>query len=149
LITPSEILNKIETLRNTIGQIPTEKNPSIDILPVNTEKENTLDQETLDNVIAAIGKKHLSLGSSLHKIVSFKLELNQLNLFFNPNDRFAADLVTKDKEFIEEQLTNTLNAPIKIKISFISDNKTVKSKKKDPDEELLKKIFRGKTVGGE
>jgi len=149
LITPSEILETIQTLKTQLQTQPvkSELNKSEDVQEVNRSYV-IAPQDILKTIIDTIGKKKLTLASSLKKCTSCKIQENELIFLYHEKDAFSAEFVMGEKTALSQIATNITGSKIGIRVELVKENQT-NAPATDEGENILKKVFKGTVIKGE
>ena len=149
LITPSEVLDNIKTLKQ---QLQTQPNKTTPQKSENVQKSNRshiiVPQDMLKTIIDTIGKKKLTLASSLKKCTTFKIKENDLIFFYQEKDAFSAEFVMADKNTLSQIATKITGTKMGIKVELLKENQA-HTPTADEGENILKKVFKGTVIKGE
>jgi len=148
LITPAEVIEAIKKLKASIsGGVETDK-----LVTAGADRgvEDNIDQvqrKFWEDLINSLRKEKLALASSLQKVESWKLESNELILYFKGKNKFSGEMVWKEKEIVTRKATEILASEVKLTVSYLEDKKRGEGVE-DKRVEIVKKIFRGEVVKG-
>ncbi len=98
-------------------------------------------------MIEAIRRESPALASALEKCASSSADEAELLLTFPSRDRFAGELVLKEKDSLGQRASALLARPVRLKVAF--QEVRVEQARVDQRVELLRKVFRGEVVKGE
>jgi DNA polymerase-3 subunit gamma/tau len=148
LITPAEVIEAIKKLKASIsGRVETGE---LATTAVDGGMENNIDQDQRkfwEDLINSLRKEKLALASSLQKAESWKLESNELILYFKSKNKFSGEMVWKEKDTVTRKAAEVLDSEVKLTVSYLEDKKKVKGAE-DRRGEVVKKVFRGEIVKG-
>ncbi|MBN1797834.1 MAG: DNA polymerase III subunit gamma/tau [Spirochaetales bacterium] len=149
LITPSEILNTIQTLKQklqtkTLKTVPEES----ETVQAANRSHIVVPQDILKNIIDTIGKKKLTLASSLKKCTLCKIVENDLMFFFQEKDAFSAEFVMGEKTILSQIASQITGNKMGIKVEILKENQTNASAA-DEEENIIKKVFKGTVIKGD
>ena len=146
LITPGEIIEKVESIRHKIegseSQDLQEHKSSDPQMSQNLNHE----VDVLQRIVEQVRREKLTLATSLEKATKCSLDANELTFYYREQDRFVAELVLKEKETIAEKASNILSQPITVKIQYLQSKSDDSFNKKV---EVVKNVFRGEIVKGD
>jgi len=98
-------------------------------------------------LIEVVRREKPAISSALEKCLAASLDSSDFLLTFGAKDRFAGELVLKEKEALAQRVSVLLARPVRLKIAF--QEARVEQVALDPRVELLRKVFRGEIVQGE
>jgi DNA polymerase-3 subunit gamma/tau len=148
LISPSEVLDTIQALKAQLQNQPPQS-----ALPKTEERDQATSSPViapynmLDTIIDTIGKKKLTLASSLKKCVSCKIKENYVIFSYQEKDAFSAEFVMGEKETLSHIASKICGNTMSIKVELLKENKEKTTT--DEGENILKKVFKGTVVKGE
>jgi DNA polymerase III subunit gamma/tau len=171
LITRQEILKEIQMIKQDILEGPGHTTVERPVSKVKNQEESgdthtqeiheqhTVKEEDanspgqdiniIENLIKYLHKeKKLALVSALEQVESWEMKGNEIFLVFNAKDKFAGELIKKEKSELTRILSETFSLSVKMIISF---NKTEQKDQTQKDQrvEILKNIFQGEVIKGE
>ncbi len=150
LITPSELLETVRKLKADIGTAPQKKQGNRSTASQEPQPAKALSGEAiLQGIIETIGKKKLTLASSLKKCTECRLHDNTLLLLFPDKDAFSAEFVMGERSTVSEIAAKLAGSQLAVKIELIKEAGTGQGPVSDDDENLIKKVFKGTVVKGE
>ncbi len=162
LITPGELLEKIEEMKVKISKIASVEASQLNRSQILTAsdtskgraegKEEDLEEENadiLDRIALTIKKEKPTVSSALEKAISGKLFGDTLQIVYATKDRFPAEMVKKERDLIGKVLNRLLGREIRVEIVFDSTRSEVDKTILDKRIETVKRIFRGEIVKGE
>ena len=148
MIHPSEIRDALRELRGELLTVPGAKT-----VTASTEASPLL-QETLVEPGQAVKKaaemfrrEKPALSSALDKVASVSLDAEELVLAFPSRDRFAGELVLKEKDALNGRISTLLSRPVRVRVVF--QEAKAEPIRVDQRVELVKKVFRGEVVKGD
>lgn len=148
LITPAEVIKALKKLKASIfGRVETVE---LATAAVDGGMEKNIDQvqrKFWEDLINSLRKEKLALASSLQKAESWKLESNELVLYFKGNNKFSGEMVWKEKDTVTHKAAEIMNSEVKLTVSYLQDKKK-ENGVEDSRVEIVKKIFRGEIVKG-
>jgi DNA polymerase-3 subunit gamma/tau len=103
--------------------------------------------QLVKKLIEVVRREKPATSSALEKCLAASLDSSDLLLTFGAKDRFAGELVLKEKEALAQRVSVLLARPVRLKIAF--QEARVEQVAIDPRVELLRKVFRGEVVQGE
>ena len=148
LITPAEVIKALKKLKASIfGRVETVE---LATAAVDGGMEKNIDQvqrKFWEDLINSLRKEKLALASSLQKAESWKLESNELVLYFKGKNKFSGEMVWKEKDTVTHKAAEIMNSEVKLTVSYLQDKKK-ENGVEDSRVEIVKKIFRGEIVKG-
>jgi DNA polymerase-3 subunit gamma/tau len=148
MIGPSEIREALREIRGDLLAIPGAKTGAVADSPSAERQEKQREvAQALKSAADALRREKPALSSALDKATSVSLDAEGLLIAFSSRDRFAGELVLKEKSALAAGLEEILPPPVRITIVF--QEAKVETEVSDPRVELLRKVFRGDVVKGE
>lgn len=148
LITPAEVIEALKKLKASIsGRVEAVE---LATAAVDGGMEKNIDQvqrKFWEDLINSLRKEKLALASSLQKVESWKLESNELVLYFKGKNKFSGEMVWKEKDTVTHKAAEIMDSEVKLTVSYLQDKKKEKGVE-DSRVEIVKKIFRGEIVKG-
>ncbi|MBN2440103.1 MAG: DNA polymerase III subunit gamma/tau [Spirochaetales bacterium] len=152
LITRQELLEELKQIKSDILEGPrnlqSETTISDEISESPHETSVEKDSNILVNLIQYLHtEKKIALVSALEKVESWDLKDDEFTLVFNTHNKFAGELLKKEKTTLSNILSESFGLSVKILISF---NKVDQDDQEQKDQrvEILKNIFQGEIVEG-
>jgi DNA polymerase-3 subunit gamma/tau len=149
LITPVEIREELNRLRGEILAAPGIK-ASVASHPRVQSEQNAAEPNPADivkHLIESFRREKPSVSSWLEKVASATADDKELSLSFSSRDRFAGEQILRERETVNERVSQLLGRPMKVRVSF--QEATQEDAETDPRVDLLRKVFRGEIVKGE
>ena len=112
-----------------------------------SQQAAVLPDKVVQKLIEAIRRESPALSSALEKCISTSADETELVLTFASRDRFAGELVLKEKDSLGQKASVLLARPVRLKVAF--QEARVEQARVDQRVELLRKVFRGDVVKGE
>jgi hypothetical protein len=103
--------------------------------------------KVVPRLIEAIRRDSPALASALEKCIGSSVDEGDLLLTFQSRDRFAGELVLKEKDSLGQRASALLARPVRLRVAF--QEARVEQARVDQRVELLRKVFRGEVVKGE
>jgi DNA polymerase-3 subunit gamma/tau len=150
LITPSELLETVQKMRAQVGGIPAQHNDThAPEVPAGTEKQGISAEKILQGILESIGKKKLTLASSLKKCMECRLGQNELVLLFQEKDTFSAEFVMGERQALTQIASGLAGRQVGVKVELVKEPAPSDNTASDEEENLIKKVFKGTVVKGE
>ncbi|MCW8965881.1 MAG: hypothetical protein OQK82_04220, partial [Candidatus Pacearchaeota archaeon] len=154
LITRQELLEELKQIKTDILEGPRNSESESESTITNelSESPHETSTEKDSNIIVNLiqylhTEKKIALVSALEKLESWNLKNDEFSLVFNTQNKFAGELLKKEKVTLSNILSETFGLSVKI---FISFNKVEQNDQEQKDQrvEILKNIFQGEIVEG-
>ncbi len=168
LITPSEIREEIARMRAEIAGSPGvtavprgrrvsqagsvgSPSGSPEVQPAEPEAPAASSAPGQTNIVARLiesfRREKPSISSWLEKVADSSEDGKELTLGFKSHDRFAGEQILRERDTVNERVSQLLGRPVRVRVSF--QEASQEDSKSDPRVELLRKVFRGDVVKGE
>ncbi len=148
LITPAEVIEALKKLKASIsGRVETGELVTAAVDGGMEKNVDQVDRKFWEDLINSLRKEKLALASSLQKVESWKLESNELILYFKGKNKFSGEMVCKEKDTVTRKAADILAGEVKLTVSYLEDKKKGEGVE-EKRVEIVKKIFRGEIVKG-
>ncbi|MBN2534777.1 MAG: DNA polymerase III subunit gamma/tau [Spirochaetales bacterium] len=153
MITRHDLLQELKQMKKDIFESPGQTLPENTTGKEEKKEEHTISPETekdiIENLIKHLHKeKKLALVSALEKIESWEMNGNEFFLTFNIKDKFAGEVIKKERAELTRILSESFSLSIKLTVLF-NKNDQNNQPQKDQRVEILKNIFQGEVIKGE
>jgi len=148
LIMPTEVIEALKKLKASIsGLVETGESSTASVDGYMEKNIDRGQRKFWEDMINYFRKEKLALASSLQKVESWKLESNELILYFKSKNKFSGEMVWKEKDTVTRKAAEIIDSEVKLTVRYLEDKKKVKGVE-DERVEIVKKIFRGEIVKG-
>ncbi|MBA7684968.1 Holliday junction ATP-dependent DNA helicase RuvB [subsurface metagenome] len=154
LISRQDIIKELQQIKTEILEKPNQapkikKNDEEEIKESSPPPQSNPEKNIIEDLIKYLHKeKKLALVSALEKIESWKMKDNSITLIFNVNNKFAGEIIKKEKSKLTQILSDQFSLPVNLKVAFNKSDQTDQGQK-DQRVEILKDIFKGEVIKGE